>query len=64
MTQSLRQLARQLAETWKHVGVNQRVSLVLGTGVVLAGCFASRSGRAGPTLCCFTESSTMVRPQR
>jgi len=37
MTQSLRQLARQLAETWKQLGVNQRVSLVLGTGVVLAG---------------------------
>lgn len=37
MTQSLRQLAQQLAETWKHLGANQRVSLVLGTGVVLAG---------------------------
>ena len=37
MTQSLRQLARQLAETWKHLGLNQRVSLVLGAGVVLAG---------------------------
>src|SRR6185503_5004830 len=37
MTQGLRQLAQQLAETWKHLGVNQRVSLVLGTGVVLAG---------------------------
>jgi flagellar M-ring protein FliF len=37
MNQSLRQLARQLAETWKQLGVNQRVSLVLGGGVVLAG---------------------------
>ena len=37
MIQSLRQLARQLAETWKHLGLNQRVSLVLGAGVVLAG---------------------------
>src|SRR5436190_20408908 len=37
MTQGLRQLAQQLAETWKHLGVNQRVSLVLGTGVVFAG---------------------------
>ena len=37
MTQNLRQLARQLAEIWKQLGVNQRVSLVLGAGVVLAG---------------------------
>ena len=37
MNQNLRQLALQLAETWKQLGLNQRVSLVLGTGVVLAG---------------------------
>ena len=37
MTQSLRQLAQHLAETWKQLGLNQRVSLVLGAGVVLAG---------------------------
>ena len=37
MTQGLRQLAQQLAETWKQLGLNQRVSLVLGGGVVLAG---------------------------
>jgi len=37
MTQGLRQLALQLAATWKQLGVNQRVSLLLGTGVVLAG---------------------------
>jgi flagellar M-ring protein FliF len=37
MTQGLRQLAQQFAATWSHLGVNQRVSLVLGTGVVLAG---------------------------
>lgn len=37
MTQTLRQLTRLCAEIWKQLGVNQRVSLVLGTGVVLAG---------------------------
>ena len=37
MTQSLRQLARQFAEIWKQLGVNQRVTLVLAGGVVLAG---------------------------
>src|SRR5689334_12119464 len=37
MAQNLRQLFRQLVETWKQLGLNQRVSLVLGAGVVLAG---------------------------
>ena len=37
MNQNLRLLARQLLETWKQLGLNQRVSLVLGAGVVLAG---------------------------
>ena len=37
MTQSLRQIARQFAEIWKQLGVNQRVTLVLAGGVVLAG---------------------------
>src|SRR6185295_5363900 len=37
MIQTLRHLARQLAETWKQLGLNQRVSLVLGAGVVLVG---------------------------
>src|SRR5262245_53276408 len=37
MTQNLRQLAQQLAGIWKQLGLNQRVSLVLGATVVLAG---------------------------
>jgi flagellar M-ring protein FliF len=37
MNQNLRQLLRQLAEIWKQLGLNQRVSVVLGGGVVLAG---------------------------
>src|SRR5262245_24354761 len=37
MNQNLRQLAQQLLQTWKQLGLNQRVSLVLGTGVVVAG---------------------------
>jgi len=37
MTQNLRQLAAQLAGIWKQLGLNQRVTLVLGAGVVLAG---------------------------
>lgn len=37
MAQNLRQLLHQLLETWKQLGLNQRVSLVLGAGVVLAG---------------------------
>ncbi|HYV31964.1 MAG TPA: flagellar basal-body MS-ring/collar protein FliF [Candidatus Binatia bacterium] len=40
MNQNLRQLARQFAETWRQLGLNQRVSLVLGAGVVLAGLVA------------------------
>lgn len=37
MGDNLRQLGRQLAEIWKQLGVNQRVSVVLGAGVVVAG---------------------------
>src|SRR6266498_27828 len=40
MNQNLRQLARQLVETWKQLGLNQRVSLALGACVVLAGLLA------------------------
>ncbi len=37
MGDNLRQLGQQLGEIWKQLGVNQRVSVVLGAGVVLAG---------------------------
>jgi flagellar M-ring protein FliF len=37
MNENLRKLAHQISETWKQLGLNQRVSLVLGSGVVLAG---------------------------
>jgi len=37
MMQNLRQLALQLAEIWKQLGLNQRISLALGTVVVIAG---------------------------
>jgi len=37
MIQNLRQLANQLLQTWKQLGLNQRVSLALGAGAVLAG---------------------------
>ena len=37
MGDNLRQLGQQLAGIWKQLGVNQRVSVVLGAGVVLAG---------------------------
>lgn len=37
MGDNLRQLGQQLAAIWKQLGVNQRVSVVLGAGVVLAG---------------------------
>lgn len=37
MGDNLRQLGQQLAEIWKQLGVNQRVSVVLGAGVVVAG---------------------------
>jgi flagellar M-ring protein FliF len=37
MGDNLRQLGQQLAEIWKQLGVNQRVSVVLGAGVVIAG---------------------------
>lgn len=39
MNQNLRQLAQQFAEIWKQLGINQRVSVVLGAGVVIAGLF-------------------------
>src|SRR5262245_34724716 len=37
MTQNLQQLAQQLARIWTQLGLNQRVSLVLGATGVLAG---------------------------
>jgi hypothetical protein len=37
MNQNLRLLLQQLGATWKQLGLNQRVSLVLGAGVELAG---------------------------
>ncbi len=37
MGENLRQLGQQFAEIWKQLGVNQRVSVVLGAGVVIAG---------------------------
>lgn len=37
MGDNLRQLGQQLAEIWKQLGINQRVSVVLGAGVVIAG---------------------------
>src|SRR5262249_32279179 len=37
MNQNLRQLAQQLLQTWKQLGLNQRVTLLLGPGVVVAG---------------------------
>ena len=37
MGDNLRQLGQQLLEIWKQLGVSQRVSVVLGAGVVLGG---------------------------
>lgn len=37
MNEGLSQLGRQLQEIWKQLGLNQRISLVLTAGVVLAG---------------------------
>ena len=37
MGDNLRQLGQQLLEIWKQLGINQRVSVVLGAGVVLGG---------------------------
>lgn len=37
MNQNLKQLLEQLVQTWKQLGLNQRVTVVLATGVVLAG---------------------------
>jgi flagellar M-ring protein FliF len=37
MGDNLRQLGQQLVEIWKQLGVSQRVSVVLGAGVVLGG---------------------------
>lgn len=37
MGENLRHLGQQLAEIWKQLGINQRVSVVLGAGVVIAG---------------------------
>ena len=37
MNQSLANALKQVAETWKHLGLNQRVSVVLALGAVMAG---------------------------
>ncbi len=37
MNQNLKQLLAQLGQLWKQLGTNQRVSVILATGVVLAG---------------------------
>ena len=37
MGDNLRQLGQQLVEIWRQLGVSQRVSVVLGAGVVLGG---------------------------
>src|SRR5690242_17900684 len=37
MGRNLSLLARQLLGVWKQLGLNQRISVVLATGVVLAG---------------------------
>jgi flagellar M-ring protein FliF len=40
MNNSLSQIARQLAGIWKQLGLNQRISIVMATGVVLLGLAA------------------------
>jgi flagellar M-ring protein FliF len=37
MTRNLSQLGRELAAIWKQLGLNQRISIVLATGVLLLG---------------------------
>lgn len=37
MNQGITQLGRQLAQIWKHLGLNQRVSLILATLLVIGG---------------------------
>jgi flagellar M-ring protein FliF len=37
MKPSLANIIKQVAETWKHLGLNQRVSVVLALGTVIAG---------------------------
>src|SRR5262249_68085 len=37
MNNNLSQLGRQLAGIWKHLGVNQRISIVLASIVMIAG---------------------------
>src|SRR6266849_146353 len=39
MNQNVKQLSAQLAGIWQHLGLNQRISIVMGAGVVLAGLF-------------------------
>src|ERR1051325_10871913 len=39
MNQSLSKIGRQFQEIWKHLGASQRVSVVLATGVLIAGIF-------------------------
>ena len=42
MNKNLSQLGQQLAAIWKQLGLNQRISIVMATGVVIA-----RTGRPG-----------------
>jgi flagellar M-ring protein FliF len=37
MNRQLQQLFAQFSGIWRHLGLNQRISVVLGSGVVLAG---------------------------
>jgi len=37
MNQSLVRLGQQLRDIWQQLGLNQKISLVLSTGFVLAG---------------------------
>lgn len=52
MNQGLTQLGRQLAQIWKHLGLNQRVSLVLASLLVIGGLagLAAWSSRSDYTL--------------
>src|SRR6266436_2311690 len=40
MNENVKQLSAQLGGIWQHLGLNQRISIVMGAGVVLAGLFA------------------------
>jgi flagellar M-ring protein FliF len=40
MNENVKQLSAQLGGIWQHLGLNQRISIVMGAGVVLAGLLA------------------------